>query len=547
MGTMIRILSLLLALSTSSLWLSCSPAKSIAAGGTGSETVIGRALTPSGQPAANAIVHLRRAGYVSFLATAPKGTTEDYADDTTNSGGYFALPGIQAGSYRVEVNDGISNAILFDCTVDGRADTADVGTGTLQPYAVVNVSVVASSRGNSGLLVQVRGLERLVEIAADGKITVANLPPCMLDVRVISADSSIAPFETEGVTAADGVAANVTMDPNWRFAKRLYINTTASGANVNETVVDFPLLVRLDSANFIFSQASGSGQDIRFAKADLTPLPYQIEEFNSQGKSATIWVRADTVYGNTGAQFITILWGNPSASSQSDGAAVFDTANGFAGVWHLGDAAGAVRADATANHADAKPVGYDGDEQVRGCIAGGDSLDNNNDALDAGNFAVAGSLTMSMWINTAAYKPWGHLIAKAYDPAVYPWLAYGLQLDSTDTPHVSMTVTTQNGDSSIETISRVPLQQWVYVTGTFDGSSLRLYFNGAKETDVPFSGAIVQNSKDVYIGELETSPEQRFCGKIDEVRISTVARGAGWVKLCYETQKQNSAVLVFPK
>jgi hypothetical protein len=411
----------------------------------------------------------------------------------------------------------------------------------------VNVAVVASSQGSSRLLVQVRGLERLVDVVADGKITVANLPPCMLDLRVISADSSIAPFETEGITAADGAAANVTMDPNWRFAKRLYINTTASGANVNEAVVDFPLLVRLDSANFNFSQASGSGQDIRFAKADLTPLPYQIEEFNNKARSAALWVRADTVYGNTSAQFITILWGNPSASSQSDGAAVFDTANGFAGVWHLGEAAGAVRADATANHADAKPVGYDGDEQVQGYIAGGDSLDNNNDALDAGNLAVAGSLTLSMWIDAAAYKPWGHLIAKAYDPAVYPWLAYGLQLDSTDTPHVSMTVTTQNGDSSIETISRVPLQQWVYVAGTFDGSSLRLYFNGAKEIDVPFSGAIVQNSKDVYIGELETSPEQRFCGKIDEIRIATVARSAGWVKLCYETQKQNSAVLVFPK
>ena len=36
-----------------------------------------------------------------------------------------------------------------------------------------------------------------------------------------------------------------------------------------------------------------------------------------------------------------------------------------------------------------------------------------------------------------------------------------------------------------------------------------------------------------------------FAGKLDEVRISSVARNGDWIKLCYMNQRQDDALLEF--
>jgi hypothetical protein len=212
----------------------------------------------------------------------------------------------------------------------------------------------------------------------------------------------------------------------------------------------------------------------------------------------------------------------------------------------LNDSGTASRNNATANILSGKTVGYDGDEPVSGCIGKGDSIDVKDDAINAGEISVSTSLTLSAWTNTASYVPWAHLIAKSSAPgSKTPWLAWGMQMDSCDTPHLSITITTDNGDSSVETSSTVPLHSWVFVTGTYDGDRLRIFYNGSLETDVPFSGTIVQNSNSVFFGKLQDSPELRFNGIIDEIRICSVAQSSNWIKLCYENQKQNSTFVVF--
>ena len=126
----------------------------------------------------------------------------------------------------------------------------------------------------------------------------------------------------------------------WSKYKDITINTTSGGANVTGTVVNFPVLVRLTSANAdVFTQALGGGADIRFANAAGTHLPYQIERWSVTDTSAAIWVLADTVKGNDSSK-VRIYWGKSGVSDSSTASKVFDTANGFVSVWHLGDANG---------------------------------------------------------------------------------------------------------------------------------------------------------------------------------------------------------------
>ena len=59
----------------------------------------------------------------------------------------------------------------------------------------------------------------------------------------------------------------VIMNPSWKYARALILNTSATGANVSGTVFDFPVVIRLNAGNFDFSQAQSGGADIRFGEA----------------------------------------------------------------------------------------------------------------------------------------------------------------------------------------------------------------------------------------------------------------------------------------
>lgn len=545
MVLMLRIIALVLASVFSVFWLSCTAVQPTASGGTGSETVLGKVLTPAGVPAQNATVYLRRTDYVSTLDMTQHPRTADYANVLTDDSGCFSIAGIATGSYRIEINDRGLNAHLFTCSIDGSTDVLDLGIGMLKPYAVVRGMVTPAVGSGKTFLIKVRGLERSATVGVDGTFGLTDLPQGLFDLVVTETGSSLVSAEMGGIKTTAGTIAVVALNSRWHYAKRLYLNTTATGANVAQNVMNFPLLVRLDSTNFDFGLVADSGRDLRFAKSDGTLLAHEIEEFSMPGKSAVVWVAIDTVFGNSSDQSITILYGNTDALIPSNLAAVFDTANGFAGVWHLAEPTAQNRADATQNRHTGTTINYEGDESRRGIIGAGDSLDNKDDAVNVGALPLTTALSMSLWINTAAYIPWAHLIAKSSGKATKPWLIYGLQLDSAAMPHISITITTDQGDSSIETSSTVPLHTWCHVAGTYDGSRVKLYFNGSLETDVPFSGTIIQNSSDVYLGKLETSPNDRFNGLIDEVRISRIAQNADWVKLCYESQRQNSTFVLY--
>ena len=114
----------------------------------------------------------------------------------------------------------------------------------------------------------------------------------------------------------------------WTYNTTVDMNTTGTG--LSGTVSTFPLLVRLNSSNFTFSEADNNGADIRFAKSDGTHLPYEIERWDAAGNLADIWVLVDQVLADDNTQFIRMYWGNDTCSDSSNSEAVFATSNNFA-------------------------------------------------------------------------------------------------------------------------------------------------------------------------------------------------------------------------
>ncbi len=334
----------------------------------------------------------------------------------------------------------------------------------------------------------------------------------------------------------------------WADATDLILNTSASGANVAGNVLDFPVLVRLTSANFPFSQADGKGKDLRIAKQDGTPLPYEIERWDSTRSVADIWVKVDTVRGNLSAQTLRMYWGNPAATAVSDGGAVFRAADNFVAAWHLGGAGTAARPNAVTGGNAAVPNNYDGDENTTGLIAGADSLDGaaTGDFLDVGDgyTEFTAGFTYMVWVYPTAVKKWSHVLD----------LGNGTGNDNIIVNRVDTTTTLgfHNWTGTTSTAKEVPgqwaLNQWQQIAITMTGKNVRMYRNGAQILADTMPGTITGvNRTTNFIGKSNWTLDEYFQGKVDEPELSKTARSADWIKLGYQNQRAAQTLVTVAK
>lgn len=64
-------------------------------------------------------------------------------------------------------------------------------------------------------------------------------------------------------------------NPNWTYRKKITFDNSAQAENL----VNFPVLVKLNSSRIDYSKTQDAGQDIRFTDSDgTTLLPYEIEK-----------------------------------------------------------------------------------------------------------------------------------------------------------------------------------------------------------------------------------------------------------------------------
>ncbi len=110
---------------------------------------------------------------------------------------------------------------------------------------------------------------------------------------------------------------------SWAYYKDIAISNSGSALS------DYQVLVNLTSANFP-TNAQASGADIRFTDASGAELSYWIESWDYAGRSANTWVKVPSV--GVGATTIRMWYGNPSATSASNGTGTFDLFDNFDGA-----------------------------------------------------------------------------------------------------------------------------------------------------------------------------------------------------------------------
>jgi hypothetical protein len=538
------------------IWLSCLvPALALLltncslnnlAGGSGSTTtngmVVGAVVTATGKGVPNTQVQLLPASY------NPVAGGHTISVDTTDESGVYQFVNVNSGDYNLLAVhlDGRTRALIHGIHV--AADTVSVADEQLLPPGCVQVMVPAGVDAVYGYM-YIPGTtyfaflnNRAVSVSFD------SVPPGTIPSLCYSSINS----KTSTVIRYDIVVTpsdtTVVGNPLWKYARKLVLNTSPTGADVAGQVANFPVLVRLNSENFDFSQAQPSGADIRFTKSDNSFLPCEIERWDASNNQAEVWVKVDTVRGNDSLQSITIYWGNPGAAAQSGSAPVFDTAAGFAGVWHLGQPVGGSLPDATVDAANGTPVAT---TTVPGIIGAAQSFNGitslirtSGPAEDKLNFPDSGAFTVSAWVKTAVLDSLCQAIIFKSNAQ------YGLQI----VPEKEWEFATYIDKTRWEG-SRSPAAAgaWHAVAGVRHGTRQYLYVDGmcvdstiTNTIALPPENVAREYGKPLEIGHCPdggNNPDRFFSGIIDEVRISRTALGADWMKLCFMNQKEQNALV----
>jgi hypothetical protein len=523
-------------------------------GGSGADVetrVMGKMIDESGNPASNTLVRLIPSDYDP--AVGPM--LPDSLADTTDSDGNYLVTTFRQGTFNIE---GVQLALGTKTLVRGISvtksqDNVVVPQAPLKKCGTLRI-ILPDSSGSAAGDVYISGTTLFAHVgkgfAIIDSVPAGAVPP----VRYIDmSDSTRNRLISASLMVVSGDTATIADSSLWKHSIHLYLNTTSTGAAVSGIVVNFPVLVRLSAGNFDFSQANADGSDLRFTKSNGTPLAYEIEKWDApQGSaqgSAEVWVKLDTVYGNDSTHFLSMFWGNPKTASASNGAAVFDTANGFQGVWHLGEPQDGLAKDATLNHFDGSPSDTS-PAAAAGMIDGARAFDGLSNYIqmkgtESGklDFPQDGFYTVSAWVYARILDSVQQMIVSKDNQR-----QYHLQIKQNNW---QFTVFVDSGGWESAQWPAVA-GEWCFVAGVRNGSSSLLYINGARVDSVDTITSALQlprnTSYDVTIGRISQNPDSstfHFNGTIDEVRMSNVARGPDWVKLCYMNQKALDRLIVF--
>jgi biopolymer transport protein ExbB len=312
----------------------------------------------------------------------------------------------------------------------------------------------------------------------------------------------------------DGPRADLSLCA-WPHRRRLTFDNTLQTQDLKR----FPVLVVLDPAHFDYADAAPDGRDLRFVDADgQTPLPHEIERWDAAGKSQ-IWVRVPQIDGGSATDHIWLYHGNPSAQDAQDPPAVWS--EGYEAVWHLGQPPATTDSllDSTGRY-HASPQGSGG-MLVPGWI--GDAL-----AFDGFGYLTATlaqapvDLTYEAWFRIDAHNPgWEHhLVELRYTQ---------FHVDE----NLKLEAGTGNEFDAAETQCKtaVTVGTWHHAAFAQSKSGWALFLDGKPEAQGP---EIVDPGVEAYIGAIYNTATMydenaRMHGVIDEPRISSVPRSAGWI------------------
>ena len=170
---------------------------------------------------------------------------------------------------------------------------------------------------------------------------------------------------------------------------------------------------------------------------------------------------------------------------------------------------------------------------AQGKVSQAFTLDGGNDHVEVANFGSFTVFSVDTWVfrnrGTASRES-----IVSYKEGNSPNCGFVLSLNEDGSSHrPRLWVQVNSQWKYAEGGASVPLSTWTFLTGTYDGQTIRMYVNGVEVDSTSASGAMTQCSQKTGIGSRASLNTHFFPGLIDEVEIFDRALSASEVQSIY--------------
>jgi hypothetical protein len=161
-----------------------------------------------------------------------------------------------------------------------------------------------------------------------------------------------------------------------------------------------------------------------------------------------------------------------------------------------------------------------------------DGIDDYVEVPDAASLDMTDGFTIAAWVYLEDYVEWASIVTKATfygdDNNNYTIHQSG-PAGGTEVGHLRFTG--PNLELPLpESNTQIPLRQWHYVAVTYDRDSIRFYYDGQPDGSTQLQKALIPNNSPLYIGQDPPGSNERWYGKIDELRIWNQALGPEMIR-----------------
>lgn len=333
-------------------------------------------------------------------------------------------------------------------------------------------------------------------------------------------------------------ASTAWYNTSWGYRTQITIDHTKVGNSNGSNLSFFPVLISTTSPVLKYTSSSGhvgksNGGDILFTSADgVTKLNHEIESYASSTGNLIAWVQVPTVSTSTDT-VIYAYYGNAAAADQQNATSTWNDGgnNNFKGVWHLANPTNPVDSLGVSNGTNHSVSATTGQIDGGGDFGNGVSLEYISTPTINHNIGT-GDFTYSAWVFPTAYYTTisgatvtGILGNSNYSPTFFT-------SGNSGTGHALGYYWGGWQDFGVD----VPLNTWSYVTMKRSSGVISGYINGTVgPTTHSLSSSMVNAGYVIGISGTSYFPDH-FPGKIDDVRISSTARSADWIKTEFNNQ-----------
>jgi len=345
------------------------------------------------------------------------------------------------------------------------------------------------------------------------------------------------------IKISDGT--NITDSAALRSWTRSYVSTYGSGST-NMTVVRSAISDSLKNLSDNALQIA----DVAVITADSATNKYStkkqmrdyvqnngfasgfLPELSSNPSSGNIYIHTGDkkIHYKIGGYWHRVAILDSVASSSSSA-----LLTGLDGAWDLNEASGsAVDYKATNNLSIVNTVTHHAigkNGYAYSFVSGDNSYIGGVDAT----YEYTNAFSISFWINTSQTGSWVGVLGNCSSTAGYKFMI-------TDTGILRFWCYNASDDEFANSNSAINTGSWIHVVGTYDGTTIRMYINGALQTNsYALAGPIIYDSTCRFIvGDQLNSGGSGFTGSLDMVRAWHVTLSSSLITELYTIENGNT-------